>query len=58
MVATNCLDEAKTGGHCVMKSSSCLDKTCDNLSLTDHDSCYNESKMNNTCTVNATDDGC
>lgn len=41
-----------------MKTGSCVDKTCDNLSFTNHDDCYNATNMNNSCTVNPTGTGC
>lgn len=57
LVSANCLDGAKSTGDCVWKTS-CVDKTCDNLTLNNHDDCYAATNLSGKCTVNADKSGC
>nr|P17053.1 RecName: Full=G surface protein, allelic form 168; Flags: Precursor [Paramecium primaurelia]CAA36378.1 unnamed protein product [Paramecium primaurelia] len=49
LVSSNCRDGSKASGDCYWNGSSCVDKTCANITLTSHASCYS---IFNQCTVN------
>ena len=55
LASTNCANGSKTTGDCYWNGSSCVDKTCANISGSTHGRCNGTL---NTCTVKADASGC